>query len=82
MSYEKVPQASNVVVGTKQSLKALKNGVVKEVLVAEDAESRVTNKVLMLAREKNVPIKNIETMKKLGKQCGIEVGAAVASILK
>ncbi|OZM55897.1 50S ribosomal protein L7ae-like protein [Lottiidibacillus patelloidae] len=82
MSNDKVPQASNVIVGTKQTLKALKNGLVKEVLIAEDADHKLTTKVLSLAQEKNVPIKKIETMKKLGKHCGIEVGAATAAIVR
>jgi large subunit ribosomal protein L7A len=82
MSNDKVPQASNVIVGTKQTLKALKNGLVKEVLIAEDADQKLTTKVLSLAQEKNVPIVKIETMKKLGKHCGIDVGAATAAIVR
>ena len=30
MSYEKVTQASEIIVGTKQTIKALQNGEVKE----------------------------------------------------
>jgi large subunit ribosomal protein L7A len=82
MSNDKVPQANNVIVGTKQTLKALKNGLVKEVLIAEDADHKLTTKVLIVAQEKNVPINKIETMKKLGKLCGIEVGAATAAIVR
>ena len=38
MSYEKVKQARKLVIGTKQTLKAIKNGIVKEVIIAEDAD--------------------------------------------
>jgi len=80
MSYEKVTQASEIIVGTKQTIKALQNGEVKELVVAEDADFRVTSKVLQIAEEKHVPIVKVDSMKKLGKACGIDVGAATVAI--
>ncbi|MFD1738277.1 50S ribosomal protein L7ae-like protein [Bacillus salitolerans] len=80
MSYEKVSQAYNIIVGTKQTIKALKNGEVKEVVVAEDADQRVTFKVIQTAKELQVPVIKVDSMKKLGKACGIEVGAATVAI--
>jgi large subunit ribosomal protein L7A len=81
MSYEKVSQAgSNIVIGTKQTIKALKNGEVNEVIIAEDADRHVTNKVLSVAQEKDVQITKVESMKKLGRACGIDVGAATVAI--
>lgn len=80
MSYEKVMQASDIIVGTKQTIKALQNGEVKELVVASDADLRITNKVVQAAKEKNVPVIHVESMKKLGKACGIEVGAATVAI--
>ncbi|MDQ0163564.1 50S ribosomal protein L7ae-like protein [Bacillus alveayuensis] len=82
MSYEKVSQAEKIIVGTKQTAKALKNDLVKEVVIAEDAEPRVTMKVIQLAEQKQVPITKVDSMKKLGKACGIEVGAAAVAIIK
>ena len=38
MSYEKVLKAENIIIGTKQTVKASKNGIVKEVIIAEDAD--------------------------------------------
>ncbi|WP_221569195.1 50S ribosomal protein L7ae-like protein [Alkalihalobacillus sp. TS-13] len=81
MSYEKVTQATNFIVGTKQTIKALQNGEVKELIVANDADQRVTNKVVHIAKEKSVPVTNVESMKKLGKACGIDVGAATVAII-
>ena len=46
MSYEKVAQAKRFIVGTKQTVKALKTGNVKEVVIADDADPRVTAKVV------------------------------------
>lgn len=80
MSYEKVLQAKAVVIGTKQTVKALKQGTIKEVVVAEDADQRLTAKVINVATEVNVPILYVDSMKKLGKACGIEVGAAAVAI--
>lgn len=82
MSYEKVSQAQEIVVGTKQTLKALQDGQVRELIIAEDAEPRVVDKVKELAGELGVPIAKVDSMKKLGKACGIEVGAAAVAIKK
>ncbi|WP_070121465.1 50S ribosomal protein L7ae-like protein [Bacillus marinisedimentorum] len=80
MSYEKVSQASDLIVGTKQTIKAIKNGEATEVIIAEDADRRVTNKVLTAADDRGVPVLRVESSKKLGKACGIEVAAATVAI--
>ncbi|MFG6117296.1 50S ribosomal protein L7ae-like protein [Halobacillus sp. MO56] len=81
MSYEKVAQAnSNIVIGTKQTLKAMKNGGVEEVFVADDADQHVTEKVMRLAEELNIPCQRVDSMKKLGEACDIDVGAATVAI--
>ncbi|MTT32774.1 50S ribosomal protein L7ae-like protein [Terrilactibacillus sp. BCM23-1] len=81
MSYDKVTQAkSGIIIGTKQALKALKDNQIKEVVIAEDADYRVINKVIELAKQLNVPIHVVDSMKKLGKACGIDVGAAAVAI--
>ncbi|EWG09225.1 50S ribosomal protein L7ae-like protein [Cytobacillus firmus] len=80
MSYDKVLQAKSIIVGTKQTVKALKLGTIDEVVVASDADPRVTAKVVSTANEMNVPIMYVDSMKKLGKACGIEVGAAAVAI--
>jgi large subunit ribosomal protein L7A len=40
MSYEKVCQATNIVIGTKQTVKALKDGTASELIIASDAERK------------------------------------------
>ncbi|MBO8157460.1 MAG: 50S ribosomal protein L7ae-like protein [Bacillaceae bacterium] len=81
MSYEKVAQAkSRIIIGTKQSIKAMKNGEVKEVIIAEDADRHVTDKVIRVADQQNIPVSRVDSMKKLGKTCGIDVGAATVAI--
>ncbi|THE12145.1 50S ribosomal protein L7ae-like protein [Bacillus timonensis] len=81
MSYEKVSQAKKIIIGTKQTVKALQTDMVSEIVVAEDADRRVINKVLQLAEEQQIPITKVDSMKKLGKACGIEVGASTVAII-
>ena len=75
-------QGSNKVIGLKQSKKAIKEELASVVFIASDAESRVTEPIAMLCHEHGVEIVTVETMHMLGKACGIEVGAAVAVLLK
>jgi large subunit ribosomal protein L7A len=81
MSYEKVLQASKIVIGTKQATKALKQGMVKDIVIAADADSNVTTKLIKKAEELNIPVLQVDSMKKLGRACGIEVGASVVAII-
>ncbi|MCY8473660.1 50S ribosomal protein L7ae-like protein [Bacillus sp. PK3-037] len=81
MSYDKVSQAKSIIIGTKQTVKALKRGSVKEVVVAKDADPILTSSVITLAKDNGVAVSMVESMKKLGKACGIEVGAAAVAIM-
>ncbi|WP_240377831.1 50S ribosomal protein L7ae-like protein [Bacillus piscicola] len=82
MSYEKVSQAAEVLIGTKQTLKALESNSVDAIIVADDADSKVVEKVLIVAEAKGVLIHKVDSMKKLGKACGIDVGAAAVALKK
>lgn len=68
-------------IGIKQTAKALKQEKVKALYVAEDADAHVVQQVVELAKSRNIEIIYIDSMKKLGKACQIEVGAAVAAVL-
>ncbi|MGK9268984.1 50S ribosomal protein L7ae-like protein [Bacillus inaquosorum] len=81
MSYDKVSQAKSIIIGTKQTVKALKRGSVKEVVVAKDADPILTSSVISLAEDQGISVLMVESMKKLGKACGIEVGAAAVAII-
>jgi large subunit ribosomal protein L7A len=82
MSYEKVLKAQRIVIGAKQTVKALKEGNVQELIVASDAEPKVSAKIVEVAQMLDVPITFVDSMKKLGKACGIEVGAAAVAIIR
>ncbi|AGI27381.1 50S ribosomal protein L7ae-like protein [Bacillus subtilis] len=81
MSYDKVSQAKSIIIGTKQTVKALKRGSVKEVVVAKDADPILTSSVVSLAEDQGISVSMVESMKKLGKACGIEVGPAAVAII-
>lgn len=81
MSYEKAIKAGKVKIGTKQTMKAVEHGHATEVFVAKDADSRITAKVERLCQKSKVPVTYVDSMKALGKACGIEVGAAMAALL-
>lgn len=83
MSYEKVTKVkSQLVIGMKQTLKAMKNGHVSEVFIAEDADRRKTQEIEELAKSLGIPFQRVDSMKKLGAACGIDVGASSVAIKK
>jgi large subunit ribosomal protein L7A len=70
------------VIGLKQSVKGLNNGLGKTLYVAKDADDKLTQPIIELAKTSGVDVVFINTMKELGKLCGIDVGSAVTLILK
>lgn len=82
MSYEKVLKAQQIVIGTKQAVKALEKGIVQELIIADDADPRLTVQLSEKALELTVPVQRVDSMKKLGKACGIAVGAAAVAIIR
>lgn len=80
MSYDKVKQAHKIIVGSKQTVKALKNGIVEEVLIASNADPRITAKVIDTAEKMNIPITYVDSMETLGRVCGLEVAAATVAL--
>ncbi len=80
-SYEKVLQGAKLSVGTKQTTKTVELGRAAEVFVAKDADPRITTKIVNLCKKMGVKVTYVDTMKQLGKACGIEVGAAMAAVV-
>jgi large subunit ribosomal protein L7A len=67
-------------VGLKQTMKAVAANRVQAVFVAKDADERLVAGVMEACRDKNIQVHRAESMKLLGKACGIDVGTAVAAI--
>ena len=74
-------KTASKVTGAKQVTRALKNGSVRLVFLAQDADPRVTDPVALLCQEQGVETETVPTMTELGAACGISVGSAVAAIL-
>jgi len=69
------------VIGIKQTAKALKNKQGKKLYVAKDADLKLVEPILELAKTNSLQIVYVETMKELGTLCAIDVSAATALIL-
>ncbi len=69
------------VVGIKQTKKALSDGVVRSVLIAQDAEERIVAPLVELCERSSVAVTYVDSMKELGSACGIDVGAAVVALI-
>ena len=73
-----VKNGSPVVVGVKQSQKAIARGQAVGALIALDADEHVTGPIKALCEAAGVRLETVSTMQELGKACGIHVGASVA----
>ena len=73
---------SRKVVGTKQVLRALKNGTVAKVYVCSDADTFIYQQVVRSAEEAGIPCVRAASMKELGMICGVDVPTAAAGLLK
>ncbi|PUA34995.1 50S ribosomal protein L7ae-like protein [Paenibacillus elgii] len=81
MSYDRVKQAAKLTIGTKQVMKTVEQGQATEVFIAKDADPRITIKIVNLCKKCGVKVTYVDSMKMLGKACGIDVGAAVAAVV-
>ncbi|MFA0814653.1 MAG: L7Ae/L30e/S12e/Gadd45 family ribosomal protein [Anaerofustis sp.] len=70
------------VVGTKQTLKAVKNGIAVTVFLAEDASDYMRNQVSEVCGKYGMSVEHVSTMEQLGNSCGISRGAVTAAIIK
>ena len=74
--------AKRKLVGTKRTYRALKEDQVSICYVAKDAEPRVIEPLCHYCIENGLEIVYVDSMRQLGRYCGIDVGAAAAAILK
>lgn len=69
------------VIGIKQCRKAIANGKGKVLYVAQDADIKLVNPLVELAKKNDIKIVPVENMNTLGKMCGIEVKSAATLVL-
>ena len=82
MQLSELANQTKIIVGVKQSTKALATDRAKVVFIAKDADPIIIQKVIELANDKRIEIVYVESMKELGRACNIDVGAATAVIEK
>lgn len=81
MPYNKVTELrSQVIIGTKQTLKAMQEQKVSEVFIANDVDQHIKDSVIQLADQLGIHYQIVDSKKKLGTACGISVGAATVAI--
>ena len=69
------------VIGLNQTIKAIEEQTAVKVFIAEDAEQKVINQIMKHCNDFETPVEKVESMKLLGKACGIDVKAATACII-
>ena len=69
-------------VGCRQVLRGLSEDTVRCVIVSEDADGRIKSNLIKAATEKNVKVLYAPSMDWLGRNAGIDVGAATVGFLK
>jgi len=70
------------VTGIKQSGRAIRENRAAKVYFACDADPRLLAPLMEACREGQIPVETVFNRAQLGKACSIEVGAAVAVLLK
>lgn len=70
-----------LVVGAKQLRKAMKAGNARQVYLAKNADPAITEPIEAMCKENSIEYAWVRSMTELGRACGIEVGAAVATVV-
>ena len=75
-------ESAEKVVGTRRLLRALANGEIAEAYLAMDADLFIARQVRQACEDAGVRLVEVDTMKRLGQACGVEVKTASAGIRK
>lgn len=70
------------VVGSRQTLRALKEKKALKVVLAQDANEYAVKEIKALCSYDDVQVIYVQTMRELGNSCGIDRPAAAAAIIK
>ncbi|MBR0233528.1 MAG: ribosomal L7Ae/L30e/S12e/Gadd45 family protein [Synergistaceae bacterium] len=69
-----------IVIGYKQVLKSLKSGICKTIFIADDCSPHMTDTILEMSGE--ISVRKVSSMRELGRECGIDVSASCAAIVR
>lgn len=73
--------SSNIIIGLKQTLKAIENGLAIKIYLASDADDFIKKSVVEACMKKSLEIVYVSTMKELGEACGIDISASTAAVI-
>ncbi len=73
---------NKLIVGVRQSMKALINRKATEAYMAEDSDEFIQKDFIRECAAGDISVIRYATMAELGRACGIEIGAAVACRIK
>jgi len=76
-----IKNSSNIIIGLKQTLKAIENGLLMKIYLAYDCDDFIKKSVVEACNKKNLEIVYVSTMKELGEACGIDIGASTAAVI-
>ncbi|NMB42243.1 MAG: 50S ribosomal protein L7Ae-like protein [Firmicutes bacterium] len=82
MLLDEIRNAKEIVVGMRQTVKAVEGNRALAVYFAKDAEEKVTSPVLQSCKKKGIQVYFADNMAELGKACRIKVGAAMCAIIE
>lgn len=68
------------IIGVKQTIKTVETDRARVVFIAKDADEKVTLDLKELCNKKSIEIIYVDSMKQLGRACGIEVRASAACL--
>lgn len=68
------------VAGLKQVQRFARQGQLRRVYIAKDADEDVTQKLLVVCDKFSIPYDITHTMHQIGNACGIEVGSSCAGV--
>lgn len=74
--------SSDIIIGLKQTLKAVQSDRAAKVYLATDADDYIKKSVCDACAQKNLEIVYVNTMKELGEACGIDIGASTAAVIQ
>lgn len=75
-------KSSSKLIGMKQVMKGLSEGIIGCVVISSDADNFIKSKIVNHAKSCNAEIYWFNSMDKLGRICNIDVGAAVVGLMK
>ncbi|MCD5413383.1 MAG: ribosomal L7Ae/L30e/S12e/Gadd45 family protein [Clostridiales bacterium] len=69
-------------IGIKETSKAMKQGKIRVLYIADDLDNHLKKQIEDVAKDIKLEVVRIESKRKLGVACGIDVSASAVGILK